>query len=203
MVTRHGWWVAAHFGSPGGEIALCGTAVGLADRSDLGKLELRGEAGALETLVGQLTGGQVVPGEALLAAQRLVVLGLARARDRDLRRRAHRRCAPPSARPARWTPGVTVTDLTPRLAALGLIGPATDELLAELSGSLGPPTPRVRRDDAGRGAGDAAAQRRTPRGHAHRRRPRRRAVGRRRAGRTGLGLGHVGADAVSHVSPLA
>ncbi len=43
MVARHGWWVAAHFGSPGGELALCDTAVGLADRSDLGKLELRGE----------------------------------------------------------------------------------------------------------------------------------------------------------------
>ena len=42
MVARHGWWVAAHFGSPAGELALCETAVGLADRSDLGKLELRG-----------------------------------------------------------------------------------------------------------------------------------------------------------------
>ena len=67
MVTRHGWWVAAHFGSSAGELALCATAVGLADRSDLGKLDLRGEAGAIELLVGQLSGGQISPGDALLA----------------------------------------------------------------------------------------------------------------------------------------
>ena len=67
MVARHGWWVAAHFGSPGGELALCDRAVGLADRSDLGKLELRGDESAVDLLVGQLSGGQISSGDALLA----------------------------------------------------------------------------------------------------------------------------------------
>ena len=70
MVARHGWLVAAHYGSPGGEMALCDRAVGLADRSDLGKLELRGDAEPLEQLVGQLTGGQVLSGEACSPAGR-------------------------------------------------------------------------------------------------------------------------------------
>ncbi len=30
-----------------------------------------------------------------------------------------------AAEAVRWTPGVTITDLTPRYAALGLLGPAT------------------------------------------------------------------------------
>jgi glycine cleavage system aminomethyltransferase T len=139
MVARHGWWVAAHFGSPGGELALCDTAVGLADRSDLGKLELRGDPSALETLVGQLTGGQVLPGEALLAGgawwcsvSPQHVIAVVDAAGTEAVRAA-------IGEAVRWTPGVTVTDLTPRYAALGLLGPATEELLEELSaGSLEP-----------------------------------------------------------------
>jgi glycine cleavage system aminomethyltransferase T len=204
MVGRHGWWVAAHFGSPGGEIALCDTAVGIADRSDLGKVELRGEAGALETLVGQLTGGQVLPGEALPAGGAWWcsvspehVIALADAGGTGALRSA-------IGEAVRWTPGVTVTDLTPRYAALGLLGPATERLLAELSsGSLEPvdgpafdatklashpvlllrasSTRAVILTDSGRAAAlwsdiDRVGQ--------------------------DAGIGHVGADAVSHLSPL-
>ena len=207
MVSRHGWWVAAHFGSPGGELALCRTAVGLADRSDLGKLELRGEASAIELLVGQLSGGQVAPGDALLAGGAWWcaispghVLALCDAGETDRVRAA-------AAEAVRWTPGATVTDVTPRYAALGLLGPRTADVLAELSdsepplGTVDEPAFDVLRLAAVpvmllRGApDDAVVLTEAPR-----------AAGLwaevERAGRD-VGIGHAGADAVSHLSPLA
>ena len=206
MVARNGWLVAAHYGSPGGEMALCDQGVGLADRSDLGKLELRGDAEAVEQLVGQLTGGQVLSGEALLAAgawwcavsgEHVIALSDAGQTERV-------RSAVGEA--ARWTPGVTVTDLTARLAALGLLGPGTEDLLEELSGArpalrnVEPPafqstllaaipvmllrasaTRAVVLTDTGRATGLWTEI--------------------ERAGRD-AGLGHVGADVVAHFSPL-
>ncbi len=202
MVARHGWWVAAHFGSPGGEIALCDTAVGLADRSDLGKLELRGEAGALETLVGQLTAGQVLPGEALPAAgawwcsvstQHVIALA-------DAGSTAAVRAAAADA--VRWTPGVTITDLTPRYAALGLIGPATQALLAELSAGQLEPTDEPA-FDVTRLASHPAMLLRTSATRAVILTDAARAAALwtdiDRVGQD-VGLGHVGADAVSHVA---
>jgi glycine cleavage system aminomethyltransferase T len=135
MAARHGWWVATHFGSPPGEIALCSTAVGLADRCDLAKLELRAEPSAIEQLVGQLTGGQLAPGDALWASgawwcsispEHVLVI-----------------CEPSEAArthealgdAARWTPGAQVSDSTTRLAALALLGPAAGPLLDELDGA--------------------------------------------------------------------
>ena len=206
LVARHGWLVAAHYGSPGGEVALAETAVGLADRSDMGKFELRGDADAVERLVGQLTGGQVAPGEALAAAgawwgavsgQHVVALcGAGETRRlgaalEDAARHAH---------------GATAVDATTRLAALALLGPGAGTVLDELS-SAGPldevvapafdvtmlaavpvmllrtaPTRAIVLTDRGRAAElwlDVE-----------------------RAGRES-GLGHVGADAIAHLSPLA
>ncbi len=207
MVARHGWLVAAHYGSPGGEMALCDQAVGLADRSDLGKLELRGEAEAVEQLVGQLTGGQVLAGEALLAdgAWWCAVSGEHVIALSDAGQTERLRAALGEA--ARWTPGATVTDFTARLAALGLLGPGTEDLLEELSGSqpalrnVEPPafqstmlaaipvmllrasaTRAVVLIDAGRASALWTEIERTGRD---------------------AGLGHVGADAVAHFSPLA
>ena len=207
MVARHGWLVAAHYGSPGGEIALCDRGAGLADRSDLGKLELRGDADAIEQLVGQLTGGQALGGEALLAggawwcavsSEHVVVLC-------DAGRTEPIRAAIGEA--VRWTPGATVTDLTARYAALGLFGPATEDVLEELCGSqpalrdVDPPALHVTmlasipvlllrasptRAVVLTGASRAPAL----------------WTELERAGRD-AGLGHVGADAVSHFSPLA
>jgi len=135
MVARHGWLVAAHYGSPGGELALAETAVGLADRSDMGKFELRGDADAVEQLVGQLTGGQVAPGEALAAAGAWWgavsgehVVALCGAGDT-----ARLKAALEDA--ARQTHGATVADATARLAALALVGPGAGAVLDELSGS--------------------------------------------------------------------
>jgi glycine cleavage system aminomethyltransferase T len=208
MVARHGWWVAAHFGSPAGELALCETAVGMADRSDLGKLELQGEAGALEQLVGQLSGGSVSSGDALLAqgawwcaVSPTHVLALSDAGETDRVRTA-------ALDAVRWTPGATVIDLTPRLAAIGLFGPRTADVLTELSDSE---PPREDSDEAAfdvlrlaavpalvlRGAGGGRAVVLTEAA---------RVAGLwmeiERAGRE-AGIGHVGADAVSHLSPLA
>jgi glycine cleavage system aminomethyltransferase T len=203
MVARHGWWVAAHFGSPGGELALCDTAVGLADRSDLGKLELRGDAGALETLVGQLTGGQVLPGEALLAGgawwcsvSPRHVIALTDAAGTGALRNA-------AGEAVRWTPGVTVTDLTPRYAALGLLGPATESLLDELSaGQLAPADEPA--FDVLKLAAVPVMLLRTSRTRAVILTDAARASGLwmdiDRVGQD-AGIGHVGADAVSHLSP--
>jgi glycine cleavage system aminomethyltransferase T len=207
MVVRHGWWVAAHYGSPAGELALCETAVGLADRSDLGKLELRGERSALEQLVGQLSGASVDPGDALLAqgawwcaVSPTHVLALCDAGETDgVRTRA--------LDAVRWTPGATVTDVTPRYAAIGLLGPRTSEVLAELSDTE-PPLGDVDSPafDVLRLAAVPAMLLRGASG---------RAVALTEAGRAAVlwteieragretGIGHVGADAVSHLSPLA
>jgi glycine cleavage system aminomethyltransferase T len=207
MVARHGWWVAAHFGSSAGELALCETAVGLADHSDLGKLELRGRPSALEPLVGQLSGGQLAPGDALLAegawwcaVSHAHVLALCDAGETERVRAA-------AAEAVRWTPGATVTDVTPRYAALGLLGPRTADVLTELSDSEPPlgdvespaidvmrlaaipamllrggPTSAVMITEAARAAALWAEV--------------------ESAGRES-GLGHVGADAVSRLSPFA
>ena len=207
MVTRHGWWVAAHFGSPGGELALCETAVGMADRSDLGKLELKGEASALEQLVGQLSGGSVSSGDALLAqgawwcsVSPTHVLALSDAGETDRVRTA-------ALDAVRWTPGATVTDVTPRLAAIGLLGPRTADVLTELSDSEPPlgdvdsPAFDVLRLAAIqamllRGApGSALVLTEAARGAAL-------WTEVERAGQE-AGIGCVGADAVSHLSPLA
>ncbi|HET8953733.1 MAG TPA: hypothetical protein VFN44_24640 [Solirubrobacteraceae bacterium] len=206
MVARHGWWVAAHFGSPGGELALCETAVGMADRSDLGKLELRGERSALEQLVGQLSGGSVDAGDALLAAgawwcavSPTHVLALCDAGETDgLRGRA--------LDAVRWTPGATVADVTASYAAIGLFGPRTADVLAELSdiepplGEVGSPAFDVLRLAAVpamllRGAaGSAVVLTETARAAEL-------WTEIERAGRE-AGIGHVGADAVSRLSPL-
>jgi len=206
MVARHGWWVAAHFGSPAGELALCETAVGMTDRSDLGKLELRGEASALEQLVGQLSGGSVAPGDALLAegtwwcsVSPTHALALCDAAASDRLRTAARDAV-------RWAPGATVTDVTPRYAAIGLLGPATGAVLNELSDSE-PPL-----GDVDAPALDVLRLAAVPalllRARADRAVALTEAVRAsvlwveiERAGRE-AGIGHAGADAVSHLSPL-
>ncbi len=207
MVARHGWWVAAHFGSPGGELALCDRAVGLADRSDLGKLELRGDESAVDLLVGQLSGGQISSGDALLAEGAWWcaispghVLALCDAAETGRLRAAANEAV-------RWTPGATVTDVTPRYAALGLLGPRTAEVLTELSdsqpalGDVSSPEFDVLRLASVpvlllRGApGRAVVLTEAARAAAL-------WTEVERAGRE-AGIGKVGADAVSHLSPLA
>lgn len=61
MVDDHGAVVATHFGSVPGELAVCQRAVGIADRSELVHLELRGGEVAVRRLVERLTGFAPMP----------------------------------------------------------------------------------------------------------------------------------------------
>jgi glycine cleavage system aminomethyltransferase T len=60
--------VAVHYGSPAGELAVCVSAVGLIDRSDLSTLVIEASPSQLSHLTERLAGGIVAPGGALHAA---------------------------------------------------------------------------------------------------------------------------------------
>jgi glycine cleavage system aminomethyltransferase T len=130
MHGGHG--VVAHYGSAAGELAACVSAVGLADRSDLAKLELRGPAAQLRQLAQRLTGSEVAPGGAVLSGgawwcaeshgRTLVICDASRG-DR-LRAVLHARVARRSA--------VTLADRSSDLAALAVVGRRASALLAEL-----------------------------------------------------------------------
>jgi glycine cleavage system aminomethyltransferase T len=63
LTERGGHTIVASYGSVPGEIAVCMKSVGLADRSDLGALELRGSASLLDrALAGRLGDPPVPPG---------------------------------------------------------------------------------------------------------------------------------------------
>jgi glycine cleavage system aminomethyltransferase T len=114
MVVRHGRRVAAHFGSPPGEAAVCLSTVGLADRSDRTTLELRGDvdAGLLEL---------AALGERAWSSY----LGSARA----LIRCEYADALACLAALARAT-GASIRDCTSEYAAIALIGPLAEELLS-------------------------------------------------------------------------
>ena len=109
------------------------------------------------------------------------------------------------AEAVRWTPGLTITDLTPRYAALALLGPATGALLDELSSNSLEPADTPVFDVTRLASHPVMLLRSTAT----------RAVVLVDAGRAAnlwtdidrvgqdTGIGHVGADAVSHLSPLA
>jgi glycine cleavage system aminomethyltransferase T len=65
LAERDGHTVTTHYGSVPGEIAVCMKSVGLADRSDLGMLELRGSGALLDrALAGRLGDPPPAPGTA-------------------------------------------------------------------------------------------------------------------------------------------
>jgi aminomethyltransferase len=57
IAERDGWSVVADYGSPDAELTACRESVGVADLSQLGKLELQGEAAALAGIVAGQAGG--------------------------------------------------------------------------------------------------------------------------------------------------
>ncbi len=61
LTERDGHTVAAHYGSPPGEIAVCMKSVGLADRSDIGTLELRASTSILDRALSSRLGDPPVP----------------------------------------------------------------------------------------------------------------------------------------------
>lgn len=64
---RGGRPTAVHYGSPAGELAVCVSAVGLLDRSELTKLVIEAPAAQLNHLTARVAGGTVAPGGALFA----------------------------------------------------------------------------------------------------------------------------------------
>jgi glycine cleavage system aminomethyltransferase T len=129
---RDGQRVAAHFGSPGGELAVCARSVGLVDRSDIGKLELRGYPEALDQIVCLLSDSQLEPNEVLRADG---VLWCSASPDR-----VFALCEPADSfglserlhDAVRRTPGALLSDETEELAALSLLGPCAPSVIAAL-----------------------------------------------------------------------
>jgi len=132
LVMHDGHSLVAHYGSAAGELAACVSAVGLADRSDLAKLELQGPPEQLQHLTQRLTGSELAPGGAVLSGGawwcaespgRTLVISDASRGDR-LYAVLHARVARRSA--------VTLVDRSAELAALAVVGRHTSALLAEL-----------------------------------------------------------------------
>ena len=114
MVPRDGRWVAAHFGSPTSETAVCLSTVGLADRFDRATLELRGAAADIETALAlaaiggeDVAGVQITPRDAIVRCNRAdAETCLAALLGTDL-----------------------AIEITDRLAAIEVIGPRAAQLI--------------------------------------------------------------------------
>ncbi len=137
IVNRRGADVAAHFGSSAAELAVCIQTVGLADRSDLGKILVTGKAAGVAQLVRRMT-------ETSLAAEGVVLSDgawwCAAAPDRVIVV-----CEPTTCgrlldmlrTQARRLPGVEVTDGSTAWNAIAVVGRSAMQLLAALK-ALGP-----------------------------------------------------------------
>ena len=114
MVQRHGRWVAADYGSAAGEVAVCLSRVGLAERSDRATFEVRaGVERALEELTelgDRAWFVRVLPDEAVI-----------RCDGED-----EAACAAALAR----ADGAQVLEVSGNYAALDLVGPRAEQALA-------------------------------------------------------------------------
>jgi glycine cleavage system aminomethyltransferase T len=133
--------VAVHYGSPAGELAVCVSAVGLVDRSDLSKLVIEASPSQLAHLTERLAGGTVAPGGALQAAgawwcgeapDRIAVLC-----EPHLASRVRARVHDHAVRYA----SLSVHDRSAAWSAIELIGPAASTVLRALGayGEAGDP----------------------------------------------------------------
>ena len=144
FAPRDGRTVAVSYGSPAGELAACVSAAGIADSSQLTKLEICGPAARLAALIRHATGATLAPGGVIDAggawwcgtgtaspsfnAQRVVVLcepSIGLDVHKLLRARATR------------VPGLAVRDRSQDWGAITVIGAATHRVLASL-GVFGP-----------------------------------------------------------------
>ena len=139
FATHEGRSAAIHYGSAAGELAVCVSAVGLVDRSDLATLALEAPNAQLVQLTSRLAGGEIAPGGALDAAgawwcgaapDTLMVLCRP-----DVRRRLIERLRVHAAHQ------VSLRVLSVELAAVGLVGPQTPSVLRALGvyGAAGDP----------------------------------------------------------------
>lgn len=132
FARRGGHPIAISFGSPAGELAVCVSAVGIVDRSELTKLVLSAPPHQLAELVARLAGGRLAAGGALeaaggwwcaAAADRVVIISEpaagARLRER-LRTEAVRHAS------------LTIEDHSQAWAAIELVGRRTPRFLRAL-----------------------------------------------------------------------
>jgi glycine cleavage system aminomethyltransferase T len=132
FASRRGAPVVVNFGSAAGELAACVSAAGLADRSELVKLELTAPAPTLSAVVTRVAGGTVAVGGALLAngawwcglsRDRVIVLSDPET-GRRLRDHLHARAV--------QHPDLRLIDRTLEWAALEVVGRRTAEVLEAL-----------------------------------------------------------------------
>lgn len=136
MVERGGRAVAAHFGSPAAEAAVCRSRVGLAERSDRATLELSGDPAAVDEALGELAH----LGDAAWWVRRSPHRALVRCEGT-----AADACTALMLR----AEDVTVAEVSDEHAALDLVGPhAEDVLRAHLEQQEAPVLVVVRRDAA-------------------------------------------------------
>jgi glycine cleavage system aminomethyltransferase T len=137
LQERDGHIVATSYGSVPGEIAVCMKSVGLADRSDLGVLELRGDQDLLDrALIARLGDPPVAPGS---GRRRRTVWYLRLDRRRTLLVGPHHALASgPPIGTGRDRSDLPHKDVGATLAILSIIGPRAARLLAaaELPGEL-------------------------------------------------------------------
>jgi glycine cleavage system aminomethyltransferase T len=137
LAPHHGATVALSYGSAAGELAGCLSAVGIAARSELTKLELTAPAGNLERALEGLLDRLLAPGGMLLSP----AVGWFRIDDRRL----VAVCDPAHAERLRgrlefWTmrdPSLTLQDRTDDWSAIAVLGRRAGEVLSEL-GVYGP-----------------------------------------------------------------
>ncbi len=133
MVMRHGRYMAANFGSPASEAAVCLSTVGIADRFDRSTFELRGPPQDID--------------RALLALRRIGELAwwtstkprhaLVRCEGVDAER-----CEAALRSPA----GALVRDVSTEYAPIALIGPRAETLLDKLEEEMPELRPSILRE---------------------------------------------------------
>ena len=135
LVERHGRTVAAHFGSPASEAAVCRGAVGMAERSDRATLMVTGAPAAVD--------------EALAELERM---GGAAWWLRRSPRRAVVRCEGTAADACTGrllrVDDVEVEDVSTAYAAVDLLGPRSGDVLEAHLAEDSRPVPTVVRRDA-------------------------------------------------------
>jgi glycine cleavage system aminomethyltransferase T len=118
--------VAAHYGSPGGELAACVRTVGMADRSNLQKYEISGPADAVDEFLASELSATVTEASSAIT------------RDGALCGRLGNRAVVLAEQSAAslTSPGgpssLSIVDRSDSWAAIGLGGPATQQVLLNL-----------------------------------------------------------------------
>jgi glycine cleavage system aminomethyltransferase T len=119
--------VVAHYGSPAGELAACVQRAGLVDRSDLLAIELTGRHAALAGLLERVCGWSLAPGGCAYsggawwcARSSECVIALVEPGSRHTAEAIAELCGP----------GLCVSERSRDLAAIGLVGKATLDVLS-------------------------------------------------------------------------